>query len=144
MTPDQRKRAQMLAHCQQIHPDDGLDPNEFFRKPGRTAKRDRKTDQLCHQVAQTLSLVLAGDFDDALLLSLQVISVSPAPNASQLLMTVCSDDPAYTPDAVHARLTAVQGHLRSALAAAITRKRAPKLLFCISGSTKKNRSEVTP
>ena len=60
-----------------------------------------------------------------------VVQVSPAPDASQLLVLVASaiagDRP--DPDAVLERLAAVAGRLRGEVAAAITRRRAPKLLF---------------
>lgn len=141
MTFDKRKRAQMLAHCQNIHPEDGIDPKEFFRKPTRRDKPDRKTEQLCHQVADTLGLVLASEFDDPLLHSLLVVSVTPAPNASQLLVTVrCDTDVAHTPEQILARLQQVAGHLRSTVAEAITRKRAPRLLFQVIGGAE----EVSP
>lgn len=68
---------------------------------------------------------------------LQVASVEPAPGASQLLVTVC---PAVQPTAplhsleVLQQLSDVAGWLRCEVAAAITRKRAPKLLFQVAAS----------
>ena len=54
-----------------------MDPREFARK-GRSRKGDRKVRQLCSQVAETLSLVLSGEFADELLQNLQIVSVHPA------------------------------------------------------------------
>lgn len=143
MTSDKRKRAQMLAHCQQIHPDDGIDPREFFQTRSRQQRRDHKTEQLCQQVAETLGLVFASEFPDDLLQSLQVISVTPAPHAGQLLVLVCGVPPkAYSPTAILQRLHQVEGHLRWLVTAAITRKRAPKLLFQIGNDQGQHHHEV--
>lgn len=92
---------------------------------------DRKLLQLCRQVADTLNLVLSGECDDDVLRSLHVARVVPAPNASQLLVIV---SPAWTgeklqPSEVLDRLAAHAGHLRNEVAAAITRRRAPRLTF---------------
>ena len=93
---------------------------------------DRKTLQLCSQVADTLNYVLSGDCDDELLQDLQVMSVVPAPNASQLLVTVypvVATEASFDPAEVRRRLLAAVGRLRSEVAASITRRKAPKLLF---------------
>jgi ribosome-binding factor A len=120
----------MLPLCREISPEDGMDPREFARK-GRPRKGDRKLRQLCSQVAETLSLVLSGECADEVLHSLQVVAVEPAPDASQLLVTVCTSLPEDTIDAsdAMARLTGSMAKLRCEVAAAITRKRAPKLVF---------------
>ena len=120
----------MAPLCGELHPDDGLDPTEFFRPRRKLDSSRRKTRQLCHQVAETLSLVLSGEFDDELR-ELRIVSVTPAPDASQLLVLVA---PAVAgnnlnPDAVLAKLGLASARLRSEAAAAITRRRAPKLLF---------------
>ena len=50
----------------------------------RPAQPDRrKAWQLCSQVARTLSDVLAGQCDDQLLCSLDVLKVEPAPDTSR-------------------------------------------------------------
>ena len=87
--------------------------------------------QLCSQVAETLGLVLSGECADDLLQSLQIVAVDPAPDASQLLVTVRAGMPGETidPDDAMERLTGIMGKLRCEVAAAITRKRAPKLIF---------------
>jgi len=106
-------------------------------RPAATSSRrsegaaDRKTLQLCRQVEQTLHLVLSGECPDEVIQSLLVESVTPAPNASQLLVSVrqaASDEPVSTSE-ILARLAEFEGPLRFAVASAITRKRAPKLLF---------------
>lgn len=136
MTISKRTREQMLACCGEIHDDDGVDPREFFKTHETRDKKSRKAMQLCNQVAETLSLVLAGDFDDDLLHSLQVISVRPAPDASQLAVELRADVPDGQVGAqeILDRLAVVAGRLRCEVAAAITRKRAPKLVFHLVGS----------
>lgn len=93
---------------------------------------DRKTLQLCSQVADTLNYVLSGECDDELLQNLQVMSVVPAPNATQLLVTVyplAGTETAFDASDVRRRLMNAVGRLRSEVAASITRKKAPRLLF---------------
>ncbi len=117
---------------------DASEQEDFLELTGRASMPrgkgalNRKTLQLCSQVADTLNYVLSGDCCDELLQNLQVASVVPAPNASQLLVTVY---PALAPGAtldaaeVRRRLSDVAGRLRSEVARSITRKKAPKLLF---------------
>lgn len=75
------------------------------RFPVRSGKDtlDRKTLQLCSQVADTLNYVLSGDCGDELLQNLQVASVVPAPNSSQLLVTVYPVAPSEAFDAAEVR-----------------------------------------
>jgi len=101
----------------------GVDP---FRSPGHA----RKDLQLCRQVADTLQLAL-GDCGDDVLRDLHVVRVVPAPDASQLLVIVGSapGEPSPPPDDVLRRLQVRTPWLRGEVAHAITRKRAPSLLF---------------
>jgi ribosome-binding factor A len=120
----------MQSLCGEVHSDDGIDPNEFFRPTRKQNSNHRKAYQLCHQVADTLSLVLSGEFGDELR-DLRVVAVTPAPDASQLLVLVAPavEGSSLDPNAVAVKLAAAAGRLRSEVAKAITRKRAPKLLF---------------
>lgn len=96
-----------------------------------SATTDRKALQLCHQVAVTLQEVLA-DCGDPVLQALQVLEVEPAPDASRLLVTLACDEPPDEPGgAVYVRdhLSKAAGHLRAEVASAITRKRAPVLVY---------------
>lgn len=134
MTLDKRARDEMLAHCGRVHEDDGVDPREFFKKRGsRTTPNSRKAAQLCSQVAETLGLVLAGELDDELLHNLQVVSVEPAPDATQLLVIVRADLPTAATNAqqIAERLATIAGWLRTEIAGSITRKKAPRLVFHI-------------
>jgi ribosome-binding factor A len=123
-------KQQLQSLCGEIHADDGIDPTEFFRPARKRDNSHRKAQQLCHQVADTLRLVLSGELGDELA-NLRVVSVSPAPDSSQLLVLVAPAfaDSRVDADAVIASLNAAAGRLRSEVAAAITRRRAPKLLF---------------
>ena len=110
--------------------EDGADPRVFFRQHRHSNQSDRKTLQLCSQVAETLRLVLPGDRGDDVLSELDVVSVTPAPDAAQLMVVVA---PRFAPgpDAatVYARLALEGGRLRAEVSTAITRRRAPKLVF---------------
>jgi ribosome-binding factor A len=92
---------------------------------------DRKAIQLCHQVAETLEEVLA-ECGDSVLQDLRVVDVEPAPDASRLLVTVAVDGSLLDRQdrvRVHEHLVRASGHLRSEVASAITRKRAPVLVY---------------
>lgn len=96
----------------------------------RSPSVNRKDLQLCRQVGEALHLLL-GDCGDDLLRDLHVVTVLPAPDATQLLVVVGAS-PGETPHraaAVLERLQARSGILRAGVAAAITRKRAPALVF---------------
>jgi ribosome-binding factor A len=81
--------------------------------------------------ADTLGLVLSGECDDDLLRSLHVVAVTPAPDASQLLVIVAPvlSGEKLEPAQVLGRLAACAGRLRSEVAAAISRRRTPRLAF---------------
>jgi len=130
-------RRQMQSLCAEIHADDGVDPKQFFRPAKKTKGVHRKTLQLCSQVADTLNLVLTGECADEVLQSLQVVAVRPAPDASQLLVLVgsASVEQGADPARVLEHLAAANARLRGEVAAAIVRRRAPKLVFQYVGQT---------
>lgn len=135
MTLDRRTREQMLAHCGAIHEDDGVDPRQFFKTGRINKKDDRKARQLCRQVAETLDQLLTGEVRDDVLRGLHVVSVVPAPDASRLLVTLQADgEPEeLDPSLVESRLAVCRGHLRCEVAAAITRRKTPVLVFSVIG-----------
>jgi len=103
----------------------------FFEAHGGK-RRDHKTAQLCRQVFRAVSLALAECADDVLR-ELIVHDVEPAPDASRLLVRVgfsaaVATDVTGVAD-VLGRLGQASGFLRREVATAITRKRAPELLF---------------
>lgn len=126
-----RKMFQLQTLAAELHGDDGQDPKEFFRKFRQVKKTGRKALQLCSQVADTLSLVLSGECGDEVLQNLLVAEVTPAPDASQLLV-ILAPAPGSQPlqaEEVMAAVRAASGLLRTEVAAAISRKRAPRLTF---------------
>jgi ribosome-binding factor A len=110
--------------------------SSFFDASGRNKRAAQKTAQLCRQVFRAVSLAL-GECGDEALRELTVVDVLPAPDASRLMVRVAvsaSADP-LAPHEVLARLAEAGGFLRRAVAAAITRKRAPELMFAFVGGT---------
>ena len=96
------------------------------RSPARQAQR--KTQQLCRQVERALNLAFADRNGEDDLGGLFVDEVSPAPDCGRLLVHVVI--PAGRPAAdVISALRRESPRLRSEVAAAITRKRAPELSF---------------
>jgi ribosome-binding factor A len=122
----------MLDYCGEIQADDAVDPRKFFAPGPNERKQGRKALQLCRQIEATLAYVLGGE---PLLADLQVVSVVPAPNSSRLLVTVWAEGggSATTREAILERLIQHAGRLRSEIAAAITRRRAPTLTFNVVG-----------
>jgi ribosome-binding factor A len=124
-------RKRMLRFCAEVLPEDGVPPREWL-KAGRSGKKSkRKAQQLCSQVAEVLDAVLAGDCGDEVLRDLQVVAVAPAPDVSRLLVTVRPHPPAdaVSPARVLDHLERASGRLRCEVAAAVTRKRAPRLAY---------------
>jgi ribosome-binding factor A len=130
MTSKKPSRRQLLSSCSEIRPDDGVEPRTFFRKAGRKAN-NRKALQMCGEIARTLSAVLAWESGDNVLRCLAVDAVEPAPDSTRVLVTVYIQTPLENADVgqVLERLHRSRGKLRTAVAAAIHRKRVPELVF---------------
>jgi ribosome-binding factor A len=128
-------RRNLLQRTDAPGPDDGQDPR--YDRPDQPSKvRNRKALQLCSQVAETLSLVLAGECDDDLLRDLLVDSVVPYPTSVRLLATLVPavSAPADSLPQMAQRLEQHRTQLRSAVASAIHRRKAPELIFRILSS----------
>jgi ribosome-binding factor A len=142
MTSKKPRKRPAPPLCAEIHEDDGVDPRAFFRA-GRTGRKaGRKTLQLCSQVQNALDYLLTGDSHDELLALFRVVEVRAAPDASQLLVIVQPAVQLAAPVDLREildRLASVSGRLRSGVAAVITRKRAPKLLFQVVGAPAEDR-----
>ena len=69
--------------------------------------------------------------DSAILQSLSIQSVQPAGGSGQLLVLLECDQPASAASdgEIYQTLATHEGHLRSEVAAAITRKRTPLLIY---------------
>jgi ribosome-binding factor A len=128
MKPRKPSRDDILSSAADVRPDDGCDPR-LDRRGERPAGK-RKTLQLCREAERTLSAVLAGECDDDVLRELIVLSVVPAPNAGRLVVTVALPSSSNVPvEEVLQLLLRVSGRLRSELAAAVSRRKAPELAF---------------
>ncbi len=130
MTLPRPSKRRLRTLCAEVSPEDGTDPRDWQKDPhGRKSDR-RKARQLCGQVAESLTFLLAGEADD-LLRTLDVAGVEPAPDTKQLLVTVHAlpgPTPA-NPSAILDALGRASGRLRSEVASAITRRRAPLLVY---------------
>jgi ribosome-binding factor A len=94
--------------------------------------RGHKDLQLCRQVFDALTYALA-ELDDPLIDELVLASVTPAPNASRVQVTLVPSpaSPDIDHDTALARLVAVGPALRQEVAAEVTRHRVPELVFRI-------------
>jgi hypothetical protein len=86
---------------------------------------------LCGQAARLLSLALADLAADESLPSFHVTAVEPAPDASRLRLRVRPDDPAASLERLRAWIDAVRPALRAALAAGLSRRRAPDVVVAV-------------
>jgi ribosome-binding factor A len=108
-------------------------PSSRNSSNGREKGRGRKTLQLCRQVERTLNYILAGECDDDVLRDFTVASVEPAPDASRLLVTVVPNlAGSYDLPLVLEHFERATGMLRTFVATAIHRKRAPELTFRVA------------
>lgn len=120
---DDKLLARLRALCAEPGPDDGVRVRRSRRRRGGT---DRKLLQLCGTVSRTVGLAL-GACGDPVLNSCWVESVTPAPDASCLRVTVQTFEHIDVP-AFEAALADASVWLRTEVASAIQRKRTPRLL----------------
>lgn len=128
-------RRNLLQGTDAPGPDDGQDPR--YDRPDQPSKvRNRKALQLCSQVAETLSLVLAGECGDDLLRDLLVDSVVPYPTSVRLMVTLVPavSSPVDSLPQMVQRLERHRTQLRGAVASAIHRRKAPELIFRVLSS----------
>src|ERR1700722_2941227 len=113
---------------------EALDENESSRGSSRR-RAERKTRQFCRQVQRALNFALADRNIGGGVEGLFVEEVSPAPHCGRLLVHVLVPVSLEVTDVMVA-LRNETPRLRSEVAAAITRKRAPELCFvpaCVDG-----------
>ncbi|MEM9695815.1 MAG: ribosome-binding factor A [Myxococcota bacterium] len=103
-----------------------FDPADLSHNP----HHERKTTQLCAQVAEAVHLALAACHDPRLA-SLFVEAVDPAPTASRLRVVVSADRDADGAAILDA-LAHAGGFLRRQVAGEVNRKRVPQLSFVLT------------
>jgi ribosome-binding factor A len=108
---------------------DGTDPR-YDRDPHRRQAPNRKALQLCSQIRDCLNMCFA-DCGDDFLRELVVESVVPAPDSRQMLVTIAAPKDFETPSVLD-HIARASGKLRSEAAAAIHRKRVPRLVFQVA------------
>lgn len=97
-------------------------------RESRERAADRKTSQLCAQVARALSWAFETDLDDPIFEELEVVDVQPNPSASSLLVLVGVP---FGGDYTEANLALDRAAsiLVDAVAREITRRKVPRLSF---------------
>jgi ribosome-binding factor A len=109
-------------------PEDGGDPKEFHAKPWDAPKKaGRKAQQLCQQVKDALHVALAACADPAVLAA-SVLAVEPAPHTGRLRVILGAPLDVGR-EVVAAGVERAAGHLRAEVAASISRRHAPELVF---------------
>jgi len=116
--------------CVSLGIDDGREARDLFRKSVRK-KSNHKAHQLCKQVMETINYLLAGGLGDSRLHQIMVDSVTPAPDAARLLVSVrfMDPDPEFGPGDIQAALNGACGLIRCEVAGVIQRKKVPELVF---------------
>jgi ribosome-binding factor A len=102
-----------------------------MKSQDRGGHRHHKDLQLCRQVFDALAYAFA-ELDDPLIAQLALVSVVPAPSSARVLVTLVPSRDDLDVDAAQAVLRNINAGLRGAVAAEITRKRAPELVFRIA------------
>ena len=97
----------------------------------RSGPSGHKDLQVCRQVFDALAYALP-DLDDPLIDELVLVSVTPAPSAARVQVTLVPSHDDVDPDAALARLLAVSAELRGEVAAEVSRARVPELVFRIA------------
>ncbi|HEY1187745.1 MAG TPA: ribosome-binding factor A [Gemmata sp.] len=124
-----RRKADPFHHlADEIGPEDGTDPKEFHAKPWNAPKQaGRKAKQLCEQVKNALQGAFAAAADPVIQI-VSVVAVQPAPHSGRLRVLVSAAPDVDLPSVPDA-LARAAGFLRSEVAAAISRRYAPELVF---------------
>lgn len=131
MTSRKASLRAIASLCDEIGPEDGIDPRLLARGSSRKSKKEhRKTLQLRRQAEVAIQLVLDELGDDGLQ-GLAVTRVETDTNAGRLIVLLRPTSAESTTHEVEAleALARASGVLRSAVAFAIHRKRAPILTF---------------
>jgi ribosome-binding factor A len=129
MPPRRPPRTRLRTLCAEVSPEDGTDPRDWLKGLRGTKPDRRKARQLCAQVAEALTLLLAAEPDNVLR-DLDVVAVEPSPDTKQLLVTVRAlPGTAADTAAILDALARASGRLRAEVASAITRRRAPLLIY---------------
>ena len=92
-----------------------------------------KDQQLCQQVSHALAYCINEGDPAPIMECLRVDAVTPAPDASRLMVTVSfdSDDSDVLYDDVVLALESNNSRLRFEVSQAINRKKTPQLAFCV-------------
>ena len=97
-------------------------------------RRGHKDLQLCRQVFDALTYALA-ELDDPMIDELVLVAVTPNPSAARVLVTLQPARDGIDSEAALARLYDVASDLREEVAAEVSRKRVPELVFRIDTAT---------
>lgn len=131
MSRRKRKADELMQLAAELGNEDGGDPKEFHARAWDAPKQaGRKGQQLCGQVKDALHVVLGG-CADAVLRGLSVVGVEPAPHTGRLLVLVTAE--AGTRAVAETAVLRAAGFLRSEVAAAISRRYTPELVFEVIG-----------
>jgi ribosome-binding factor A len=128
MSRRKRKADELMDLAADLGHEDGSDPKEFHGKPWNAPKKaSRKGLQLCGQVKDALSIAFPA-CADTVLQGLSVIGVEPAPHTGRLLVLVGSPSDIERAQVIRA-LARASGFLRAEVAATISRRHTPELVF---------------
>lgn len=132
MSRRKRKADDLTSLAANLDHEDGSDPREFHSKPWNAPKKaSRKGQQLCGQVKDALTLAFPA-CSDGVLQGLLVTRVEPAPHTGRLLVLVSSQG-AMEREAIVRALSRATGFLRAEVAATISRRHTPELIFEVIG-----------
>ncbi len=116
--------------CDEIGPEDGVDPRIIARAMDRKSK-NHKSKQLGKEARHTLSMVFTGELSDPVFQDLEVVDVAATDDGQFLIVSLACIDTSVEIDETQIlkKCRALQGYLRSAIAWSVKRKRVPALKF---------------
>jgi hypothetical protein len=131
MTMRKHRADALRALCARVEEEDGTSPR---REHGPRAGSVRKDRQFSKQVQRALNSAVMAESGSAVLRELVFVSADPAPDATRLRIGVAAPMLVQRigPTAVLDELRRATGFLRTQVAAVISRKRVPELMFVIT------------
>lgn len=131
MTTPKRRGDAMRRLCSRIHEDDGLPRRLQQRTESRSSSQSSRKDlQVCKQAWRAIACALDTSIADPVAKEARLVAVEPFPTATRLRVFVEPPTKGSVEELLGA-LVRCRGILRTAVAEACTRKRAPDLVFAI-------------
>lgn len=115
--------------CDEVYPDDGVDPRTFFSK--KTRKENHATDRLIRTVENLATTILMFELEDPVFEGLEVMGVAMIRNGTAVEVVVCPHHERNPHElfAMKERLPCVAKLIRAEVAKSLQRRRAVDIVL---------------